>query len=223
MKDSTLVIQTRRLRDGLETSAADIKRALTRGSELARTTPHAASVRYASTKKLMELIYPDGTTLGLPVAQFDEFARLTEKQRATVKLAYNGTALRVEDADLVVSIAGMVSQLDIARTFQRIAASLAGRVTNTAKAAAARANGLAGGRPRKSAAQQKDRMAKAAYAAAGAPPAAGKAVGLRTNAKKTTSKASTKPRSKKMPLKGMAAKKAARKTVAKRKSSRTKA
>lgn len=218
MNEPDYVIQTHRLLQGSETSDAAIKSALTRGAKLAKVAPQAAKVEYMSVKKRMELTFPDGSTLGLPIAQFDEFARLTEKQRTTVQLAYNGSALRVEDADLVVSIAGMVAQLDMAHTLQRIAASLAGSVTTNAKAAAARANGSAGGRPRKSVVLQSTAKTQAARHQTGTRVTTHKAVSPRTVGQKITSKVAAKPRGKAPALsKAKVAKKAVRKAAAKKK------
>jgi len=87
-------------------------------------------------------------TINLPVQLFPELRRVTPKQLGEVELT--GEALRWDELDLDISFVGCLEKAFGAQFFARVAGRMSGRVSTRKKAAAARANGAKGGRPRKS-------------------------------------------------------------------------
>lgn len=96
---------------------------------------------------MMELT--SGFVFGFPARAIPALANATASQLAAVTLSAGGSALRWEELDADLSVAGLllscVSRSDSLSELARIA----GRTRTAAKASASRANGMKGGRPRK--------------------------------------------------------------------------
>lgn len=92
-----------------------------------------------------------GFVFGFPIHAIPELAKASADVLAAVALTPGGSGLHWEALDVDLSVPGLllssVGQSDKVRELAR----LAGRATSPAKAAAARANGAKGGRPRKAA------------------------------------------------------------------------
>jgi hypothetical protein len=110
----------------------------------------ATSVRYhrASHRFLVEL--SNGVLLGVPLASLPELAHATFAQLASVELTPSGAGLRIDALDEDFSVPGIVQAIVGRQIAARAFAQTGGRTTSDAKAAAARANGAKGGRPRQS-------------------------------------------------------------------------
>lgn len=111
----------------------------------------AVSVAYdrRTGRVMMELT--NGFVFGFPAKAIPALAHATPVQLATVMLSPGGSALRWEELDADLSIPGLLlSSIDHSEQVVELARA-AGRVRSPAKAAAARANGAKGGRPRKAA------------------------------------------------------------------------
>ena len=94
--------------------------------------------------------FEDGCGVLLPVANYPEFDSFEAEDFAGLTVGFAGTALCHEGKDLDVSIAGMISASpSLMAMAASVIASRNGRQSSNAKAAAARANGKKGGRPRK--------------------------------------------------------------------------
>ncbi|AOK06001.1 DUF2442 domain-containing protein [Burkholderia sp. AU28942] len=129
-------------------SLHDYDRALERGRQ-ALARPHVIGARYLPSDRVMELQYSSGWVLRFNPRETEWLRDVPEKALAFPYVTPGGDGLIFDDAEVSVSIPGLVAQLvplDIARS---VVASARGRVTSAAKAEAARLNGLKGGRPPK--------------------------------------------------------------------------
>lgn len=98
---------------------------------------------------MMELT--NGFVFGFPAKTISALARATADQLAAVTLSPGGSGLHWEELDVDLSVPGLLlSSIGRSEKLSELA-RLAGRATSPAKAAAARANGAKGGRPRKAA------------------------------------------------------------------------
>jgi hypothetical protein len=92
-----------------------------------------------------------GYVFGFPAKLIPQLAQATPDMLARVEVSPGGIGLHWEALDVDLSVPGLLlsslGQSERARELAR----LAGRTTSRAKAAAARANGAKGGRPRKTA------------------------------------------------------------------------
>ena len=122
----------------------------------ARKRGHRArAVRYDQAKGRVVLELSSGVLFAFPVAAIPALRRAGQSQLAQVVTNASGSTLRWDALDVDVSVAGLLlAAVDPAERL-RFLASLAGRATSPAKAAA-RANGAKGGRPRKTAHEDRD-------------------------------------------------------------------
>lgn len=98
---------------------------------------------------MMELT--SGYVFGFPARSIPALARATAEQLAAVELSPGGSGLHWEELDADLSVPGLLlSSVGRSHKLSELA-RLAGRGKSPAKAAAARANGVKGGRPRKAA------------------------------------------------------------------------
>ena len=118
--------------------------------QAARKRGHRArAVRFDRAKGRVVLELSSGVLFAFPVTVIPALRRATPAQLAQVETNSSGTTLRWDALDVDVSVAGLLlAAVDPAERL-RYLASLAGHATSPAKAAAARANGAKGGRPRK--------------------------------------------------------------------------
>lgn len=119
-----------------------------RGREYMASVPLAASVRYDIATRRIIIELTNGSTFIFPADLAQGLADATDDERAEIEVWGDGYALRWEKLDLDFTVPGLVSGVFGTKKYM---ASLAGRATSPAKAAAARANGAKGGRPRKAA------------------------------------------------------------------------
>ena len=94
--------------------------------------------------------FGDDSAVVLPIKNYPELAALKKTDIARLTLGFAGSALCLDDHDLHISIAGMIAASEPLMSMASvIIASRNGSQVSAAKASAARANGLKGGRPRK--------------------------------------------------------------------------
>ena len=109
----------------------------------------ARSARYDPASERIVLELTNGFLFAFPVASSPELSGASAGQLASVEVDASGGALRWDVLDVDLSVPGLLlSAVGIADR-RRHLASLAGRTKSPAKAKAARANGLKGGRPKK--------------------------------------------------------------------------
>jgi hypothetical protein len=90
----------------------------------------------------------NGCTFTFPPALVQGLEEASDTELREVELLGSGSGLHWESRDVDISVPGLLNGLFGTAAHM---ARLAGRTTSPAKAAAARANGAKGGRPRKSA------------------------------------------------------------------------
>ena len=127
---------------------ADVEKAIARGRKTRHLYARASSVRYED--NCISIGFSDGSGVMLPVAGLPEFEGFTQQDFQQLEVGFGGKALCCEAKDLDVSVTGLIATskplMDLAVS---MVASRNGRKSSAAKAAAARANGKKGGRPRK--------------------------------------------------------------------------
>lgn len=126
-----------------------LRRAVERGRQR-RPALHASAVQYVADSQSLRIGFSDLSAVVLPVKNYPELAQLSHAQLDRLVLGFAGSALCLEEQDLHVSIAGLVSAsgplMEMAAT---VVASRNGSRSSASKAVAARENGQKGGRPRK--------------------------------------------------------------------------
>ena len=125
---------------------AQIDAALARGKLALESEPRAASVRYDRPLDRMIVELTNGCAFAFPPRLAQGLERASANQLANVEILGAGYGLHWEELDVDLSIPGLMSGIFGTKAHM---ARRAGQATSPAKAAAARANGAKGGRPRK--------------------------------------------------------------------------
>lgn len=127
---------------------AAIDAALERGRAAHANEPRAAAARYdrASGRVIVDL--ENGCTFAFPPRLAQGLESATDDQLAAVEILGRGYGLHWEELDVDLSLPGLMAGIFGTKAWM---AGHAGRATSPAKAAASRANGAKGGRPRKTA------------------------------------------------------------------------
>lgn len=129
-----------------ELTDEQIQAAEARGRISLESEPRAASAKYDRRSDRIVVALTNGCTFTFPPRLAQGLEGATAEQLAEVKVLGLGYGLHWETLDADLSLPGLMAGLFGTRRFM---AAQAGRATSTAKAAAARANGAKGGRPRK--------------------------------------------------------------------------
>lgn len=132
----------------VEISDAEIEAAMERGRIYFETHPHAVAARYDAKADRIIVDLTNGATFAFPPRLVQDLDTATPAELAEVQVSGAGGGLHWPTLDVDYSVPGLVN--GVFGTAKWMAAR-AGRGASTAKAAAARANGAKGGRPRKSA------------------------------------------------------------------------
>jgi hypothetical protein len=130
----------------VEITKQDYDQAVARGQS-ALEQPHAIKVRYVASADVLELMYSNGLLLRFRPRDTDLLRDVPKAALAHAYVTPGGDGLLFDDADVAVSIPGLVSRLIPLDAARITVASARGRVSSPAKAEAARRNGLKGGRP----------------------------------------------------------------------------
>ena len=130
-------------------SDAQFAAAEARGKEQFENEPRALSARYDAKSGRIVLELSNGATYAFPAALGQGLETATPAQLAEVELNGAGFGLHWESLDVDLSIAGLLAGRFGNKAWMGELARRAGSVKSPAKAAAARANGAKGGRPRK--------------------------------------------------------------------------
>jgi hypothetical protein len=132
----------------VELTEAQIDAALERGRTARQHEPRATTARYdrRSGRVIVELA--NGCIFAFPPTLAQGLEAATEEQLSQVEILGAGYGLHWEALDADLTIPGLLAGLFGTKAYL---AQQAGRATSPAKAAAARANGAKGGRPRRSA------------------------------------------------------------------------
>ena len=125
-----------------------IDAALARGEAARLAEPRAAAVRYDRQLDRVVVELTNGCTFAFPPRLAQGLETATADELAQVEVLGTGSGLHWEALDADLSVPRLLTGLFGTASHM---ARRAGRVTSPAKAAAARANGAKGGRPRRSA------------------------------------------------------------------------
>jgi hypothetical protein len=111
---------------------------------------HATGVQYVSTLHSLLVSFADQSAVALPVKNYPELSALSAKQLKQMAVGFGGSALCLDERDLHVSIAGLVSaSQSLMQMAVTMVAARNGSRSSAVKAQTSRDNGLKGGRPRK--------------------------------------------------------------------------
>jgi hypothetical protein len=115
--------------------------------EADRVEPRAASIGYDARRRLLQVELRSGVVFGIPAARVAGLEGATVTQLSKARISPSGDGLHWDELDVHASLTGLVTE---ALNLVEWAPRLMGQSRSAAKAAAARANGLKGGRPRRS-------------------------------------------------------------------------
>ena len=136
-------------RTPLSVILAQIPAARARSAREWKAGRRAASARYDRGTGRIVLELSNGFLFGFPAKSIPYLATASAKQLSAVEVSPGGIGLHWEELDVDLSVPGLLlSSLGRAEKLSELA-RIAGKVKSPAKAAASRANGAKGGRPRK--------------------------------------------------------------------------
>ena len=124
---------------------AEIEAAMERGRRAQQTEPRAASARYDRKRGRVIVDLTNGCTFAFPPRMAQGLESATDDELTTVEILGAGYGLHWEALDTDLSVPGLLAGLFGTKAYM---ARRAGQAKSPAKAAAARANGTKGGRPR---------------------------------------------------------------------------
>jgi hypothetical protein len=130
-------------------SDAQIEAAEARGRAMLETEPRADAARYDAATGRIVVDLTNGCTFAFPARRIEELEDASDAEIAEVEVAGAGFGLHWPTRDADLSVRGLMNGVYGTRKWMSELARRAGRATSPAKAAAARANGAKGGRPRK--------------------------------------------------------------------------
>lgn len=149
----------------VELTDAEYEAAVERGRIAEATEPRARSARYDRKSGKIVIELKNGSTFAFPARLAQGLENATDDELAEVEVLGTGYGLHWESLNEDYTVPGLLAGIFGTRRYM---AQLAGRATSPKKAAAARANGTKGGRPRKTAAKpQPAAKASARSSAAG--------------------------------------------------------
>lgn len=125
------------------------KEATGRGKERERNEPQACAARYDRKTHRLVIELTNGTTFIVPCDLLQGLRDAPPKLIAEVEILPRGYGLHWEKLDQDFTTAGLLAGLFGTRTWMAELGRAGGRRTTPKKAAASRANGKLGGRPRK--------------------------------------------------------------------------
>ena len=112
--------------------------------------PRAVSVSFLPARQSILIGFEDDSAIAIPIAKYPELHLLDPEELDKLSVGFGGQALCLDERDLHLSVQGLIAE---SKALMGLAASMVastnGRRVSAAKAAAARANGLKGGRPPK--------------------------------------------------------------------------
>jgi hypothetical protein len=127
---------------------AQLDTAIERGKLALETEPRATAARYDRQLDRIFVDLTNGCTFTFPPRIAQGLEQATPDQLAEVEVLGLGFGLHWDAVDVDLSIPGLMAGIFGTKAYM---ARRAGQATSPAKAAAARANGARGGRPRKTA------------------------------------------------------------------------
>jgi hypothetical protein len=136
----------RRLTD--EEILAQIPAARRRARRSLREKPHAASASVDTANRMLHVRLINGCSFSIPVDAIKALRGIPDRDLEKVEVDSYGYGLRWEKQDMDLEVAGLARVALGGTNLLRFAGAAGGSARTPAKAAAARANGRKGGRPR---------------------------------------------------------------------------
>ncbi|MBA4161468.1 MAG: DUF2442 domain-containing protein [Novosphingobium sp.] len=130
-------------------SDAQMASAAARGQAMLENEPRALAARFDAKSGRIVVDLSNGATYAFPASLGQGLEAASGEQLAAVEIMGAGFGLHWESLDVDLSIQGLLAGRFGNRAWMSELARRAGSVKSPAKAAAARANGAKGGRPRK--------------------------------------------------------------------------
>ena len=127
---------------------AQIDAAIKRQPQIDAVEPRANQVIYDNGRIILH--FNNGATFSFLAESVEAIATLPSKILATVELTPSGKGLRWDEPDIDLSIQGLLLGIFGSNVWMKQIASKGGSSTSEKKKAASRANGMKGGRPKKS-------------------------------------------------------------------------
>jgi len=130
----------------VELTDAEIDTAVERGRIAQQTEPRATSARYDTKNGRIIVDLTNGCTFAFPPHMAQGLEAATDDELASVEILGAGYGLHWKPLDTDFTVGGLLAGVFGTKAYM---ARRAGKAISPAKAAAARANGAKGGRPRK--------------------------------------------------------------------------
>jgi hypothetical protein len=122
-------------------------------AEADRSEPRARDAWYEAQSGLVHVLLKSGASFAFPATMFPELQGRTPHELRALEISPSGDGLHWDDIDVHIETAGVLVEM-LGASMYRAFASVGGKARTERKAAAARANGAKGGRPRKQPTQQ---------------------------------------------------------------------
>jgi hypothetical protein len=126
-----------------------LARARARGAARAADPSCVVDASYDSGRDVLNLTFRSGGSMAIPRRMVPGLDRTTTSVLQSVSISPAGDALSWRSIDVDVYVPGLIERTFGTRLFAAASGRRGGRRKSKAKAAAARANGAKGGRPRK--------------------------------------------------------------------------
>lgn len=121
------------------------ERAIRAAREADRVEPRARAARYERDQALVLVDLRSGYAFGFPPERVPGLVQASPSQLEKVRISPSGDGLHWDELDAHASLTGLMAE---ALNLREWAPRILGQVRSEAKARAARANGIKGGRPR---------------------------------------------------------------------------
>lgn len=128
---------------------AEYEAALLAGREAMATEPRAQNARYDRRSGRLVVVLTSGVELRIPTVMAQGLQNAAPVDLVKIEISPSGYGLHFPRLDADLSVPALFAGVYGSRTWMRQLAAKGGAVSTTRKAAAARANGQLGGRPRK--------------------------------------------------------------------------
>lgn len=125
--------------------------AVARGTLEQAAQPRATAARYDARKKVLVIELVNGASFAFPPSLAQGLEGASAADLSAVEITPMGTGLHWPRLDADLTVDGLLAGVFGSRSWMRAHAARAGSARSPAKTAAARANGVKGGRPRKTA------------------------------------------------------------------------